>query len=192
MPRTLLSRKIQTFGRLASWSQCLERTSLVSVLIRHQEHRHLEVQCCLLSHAGSHTKARLKIQWPEPDTNGPPILDLTSHDTTASFIFLFWLYNRRLPSLKRDCDLLNETTTEKLLRSIKPYDPLEAGEDAEVSDREKKETFDISLIHAWVLGACLRSAKFQNDVLRAMTTSLDAEEVDARRSSDPNYRSAIS
>ena len=178
--------------------RCLENDHLVDVRIRHHEHRTIKVQASALEHisgSGSghsnppngvvpatSTANQTRILPAHETGLTTPLLDLTPFDTTASMIFLFWLFARRLPSLHSDCDLR---------RPHRAHEGPDRHLGAYVTERDKQEIYRIGLIEAWRLGAWLDARCFQNDVLWLLARLLEREEVQAVRSADPHYSSAI-
>lgn len=97
----------------------------------------------------------------QPEFLAQPALDLKEFPTSASLIFLFWLYNRRLPPTPPN---LSHQTQEHI--------------NALFSD-------------AWLLGASLAAPTFQNAILGALVRALEKEEVEAGRGPIPHYSSAV-
>lgn len=177
--------EIETFGRLAPWaSENLSSDSFVSVLVRHHEHRPYGVQRALIAQIANNDQASTRIIHAESS----PTLDLNPFETTSGLIFLFWLFNRRLPTLQQDCVLPPSTppTTPANATELR----LEALTRA-THQRLQAETFTLGLIDAWRLGSCLHAPRFQNDILRLVARRLEETEIAAMKSDEPNHSHSI-
>lgn len=175
---------IETFGRLAPWaSETLSSDAFVSVLVRYHEHRPYAVQRALITQIANNDKASVRIE-----DASTPTLDLTSFETTSGLIFLFWLFNRRLPTLQQDCALPPPTS------QTTPANETELKLDAVARMSHKRlqaETFTLGLIDAWRMGSSLHAPRFQNDILRMAAKRLQSTEVAALKSDEPHYSHSI-
>lgn len=98
----------------------------------------------------------------QPEFLAQPTLDLKEFPASASLIFLYWLYNRRLPASPPNVS------------------------------REIQEQINALSSDAWLLGAALGAPAFQNAILHALVWVLEREQAEAGRSPLPHYSSAIS
>lgn len=135
------------------------------------KHLPLQVQSSLLTATTNPNRARVSVSWPpetliQPEFLAQAILHLKDFPLSASLVFLFWLYNRRLPPPRID------SSQEELGRAL-------------------QEHFNDVLSESYLLGAALNCAAFQNTALRTVARALDTEEHEAARSPVPHYSSAI-
>lgn len=97
----------------------------------------------------------------QPEFLAQPILNLKEFPASATLVFLYWLFNRKLPPAPPNISHIT------------------------------KEHINALRSNSWLLGAALGAPSFQNTVLHALVRELEKEEVEAARDPLPHYSGAI-